>query len=275
MGKKIIDCFSFYNEFDMLKFRLKYLYDYVDYFVLVEATHTYAGNPKELYYQNNKHLFEPYNDKIIHIIAELTNKEQEANAWVRENGQRNFINYGIDKIKDELTDDDLICISDLDEIPDRNMLNSLKSMEIKNDFVYNFNVKLYYYNLNCRSKGICIYPRMTNYYTYINKFDRKPNSIRRYGDDNYKITIEQGGWHLSYFGDIEFIKNKIREFAHQEHNNQHYLNDEKIMHQIKTQGDLYFRSGGESDFEYVAFENNNYLPENYEELIKFSDLYKS
>ena len=275
MVHKFIDCFTFYNEIDLLKFRLKYLYDYVDYFILVESELTHAGNPKELYYQNNKHLFEPYNDKIIHIIADLPTIEQASSAWTRENCQRNAIDLGIDKIKEELKDTDLIYISDLDEIPDRNTITSFKSMETQNDYVYNLKQTLYYYNLNCRSKGYWIFPRMTNYYSYINKFNKTPQKIRDFNDDNFMITLEKGGWHFSYLGDVNFIKNKITEFSHQEFNNETYLNDEKIIHQIKTQRDLYFRCISVSEFEYVAFEDNDYLPENYEELIKFSDLYKS
>ena len=61
MVNKIIDCFTFYNELKILKFRLEYLYDHVDYFILVEGTLSHAGKPKELFYQNNKDQFEKYN----------------------------------------------------------------------------------------------------------------------------------------------------------------------------------------------------------------------
>ena len=55
---KIIDCFIFYNELDMLTYRLNILNDVVDYFVLVESNHTFVGKEKPLFYQDNKHLFE-------------------------------------------------------------------------------------------------------------------------------------------------------------------------------------------------------------------------
>ena len=66
---KIVDCFIFYNELKMLKFRLKYLYNYVDHFVLVESTKTFTGTPKPLFFQNNKHEFLEYLDKIIHVVG--------------------------------------------------------------------------------------------------------------------------------------------------------------------------------------------------------------
>lgn len=66
---KVIDCFIFYNELDMLKFRLNELNDIVDYFVIVECTKTFANADKELYFENNKEQFSKYLDKIIHIIV--------------------------------------------------------------------------------------------------------------------------------------------------------------------------------------------------------------
>ena len=55
---KIVDCFTFYNELDMLTYRLNILNDVVDYFVLVESIHTHIGKEKPLFYQENKQLFE-------------------------------------------------------------------------------------------------------------------------------------------------------------------------------------------------------------------------
>ena len=68
---KIIDCFLFYNELELLKFKLKELNDIVDYFVLIESKYTFVGNEKELYYEKNKVLFSEYNHKIIHVIHEI------------------------------------------------------------------------------------------------------------------------------------------------------------------------------------------------------------
>ena len=63
----IVDTFTFFNELDMLKYRLELLGPLVDKFVLVEATVSYRGLPKRLYYEENKHLFEPWNLSLIHI----------------------------------------------------------------------------------------------------------------------------------------------------------------------------------------------------------------
>ena len=67
---QIADCFIFYNELKMLDYRLHVLNHVVDYFILVEATHTHVGNPKPLFFQENKELFAPYLHKIIHIVVD-------------------------------------------------------------------------------------------------------------------------------------------------------------------------------------------------------------
>ena len=265
MVNKIIDCFTFYNELKILKFRLEYLYDYVDYFILVEGTLSHAGKPKELFYQNNKDQFEKYKDKIIHVIvSDMKTVEEAPDAWVRENYQRNCIDKGIKELN--LNDNDIIHISDADEIPDRNVFLKFKN-ESYNNARFTILQDLYYYNLNCRFKDKWNYAKIINYYTYKNVFNRKPQDIRLKDFNNY-IPIEKGGWHFSYLGDINFIVNKLKNFAHQEFNNNNYTNPEKIETYIKNNvsifDDLNINNNGGK---YISFEENDYLPENYQMLI--------
>src|SRR3989338_10201209 len=96
---KIYDCFSFFNEVELLKVRLDELYDSVDYFVLVESVETHRGNPKTLYFSENKHLFQPYLDKIIHIV--LDEYHPEMGLWTREHHQRESIKNGLTHCTDE------------------------------------------------------------------------------------------------------------------------------------------------------------------------------
>jgi beta-1,4-mannosyl-glycoprotein beta-1,4-N-acetylglucosaminyltransferase len=92
---QIIDCFTFFNELKMLELRLTELNDVVDYFVLVESTKTFSNNDKQLFYKENKHLFEKFNDKIIHIIVD---EFPEGDNWSREVYQRNAIQRGLNLI---------------------------------------------------------------------------------------------------------------------------------------------------------------------------------
>ena len=70
MTIKIIDCFIFYNELELLTYRINILNDVVDYFVIVESTHTFIGKEKKLYFDENKNLFEKFKKKIIYIIVD-------------------------------------------------------------------------------------------------------------------------------------------------------------------------------------------------------------
>jgi beta-1,4-mannosyl-glycoprotein beta-1,4-N-acetylglucosaminyltransferase len=115
----------------MLNYRLNILDKVVDYFVLVESTHTHVGKEKPLFYNENKHLFEKFNHKIIHIVVDdfphkypnINIEKQE--QWINERFQRDCISRGIDKLN--LTGEDIITITDLDEIPNPNILTQIKN----------------------------------------------------------------------------------------------------------------------------------------------------
>ena len=107
----IYDCFTFFNELDLLEIRLNVLNDVVDRFVLVEAGQTHTGKPKRLLYEENKLRYSKFADKIIHVRIDSFPSGHD--AWWNENYQRNAIMQGLKCAKD----DDIVMISDLDEIP--------------------------------------------------------------------------------------------------------------------------------------------------------------
>lgn len=274
MSRQIIDCFTFYNEIDMLKFRLNYLYDYIDKFVISEALLTHSGMEKKLYFNENKHLFEKYKDKIIHVIVDLPkddiNKSVTENAWTREKLQRNLLDRGLQQLN--LNDNDVIIISDVDEIPDRNTLSALRQVEKIEDIAYAFEQDMYYYNLTCKGKNKWYHPKFVLYQAYKNVYDRMLDNIRM---TNMYGIVKNGGWHFSYFGDVNFIQNKIKNFAHQEFNDEKYWGESNILKQIQNCGDLYLRDNeGSTNFEYCDVKDNTYLPATYEELLPLCDLYK-
>ena len=91
--KSVLDTFIFYNELEMLEFRLTELDPVVDRFVICESKLTFAGNVKPLYFQNNKARFKKWLPKINHVIIE--NEPNAKDAWERERIQRNAIRMGI------------------------------------------------------------------------------------------------------------------------------------------------------------------------------------
>jgi len=263
----IIDCFIFYNELDLLKYRLNILNDVVDYFVLVESRHTFVGKEKPLFYQDNKELFAEFNHKIIHIIVDdfphkfpnidFVKEEQ----WINEKFQRNCISRGIDKL--HLHDNDVVILSDVDEIPRINLLKSIKSNEIKINEVHTLQMDFYYYNLHSKMDHYTDVVRILPYRIY-KQLEMTIDDIRfKY----HKKIINNAGWHLSYFGDGNFIKNKIENFAHQELNIELFTNKDNIENRIKNNKDLFDRP---TNIIYIEIEDNNNLPPQYDNyLTKF------
>ncbi|MGC1878481.1 MAG: hypothetical protein WA347_06825 [Rhabdochlamydiaceae bacterium] len=108
---KIYDCFTFFNEFELLEIRLNELNDVVDYFVLVEMDETFQGSPKPLLFKENHKKFEKFLHKIIYVgVTERI--EVHNNPWEREKFQRDQIMRGLQ----QCADNDVILVSDLDEI---------------------------------------------------------------------------------------------------------------------------------------------------------------
>ena len=80
--KKVIDCFTFYNELEILELRLEELYDVVDLFILVEAEKTHKGENKRFIFEENKWRFEKWIDKIINVKAYYPSNIDD--PWSRE-----------------------------------------------------------------------------------------------------------------------------------------------------------------------------------------------
>ena len=154
---KIFDCFMYFDEEVVLDLRLNTLNEYVDYFVIVESVFTHRGDKRNLIFNHKK--FEKFKDKIIYLVFDQEPNNIEKvfdedsqgeksrklilNAALRENGQRNFILNGLNNA----ADNDLILISDVDEIPDLKNLDlgkiNQKIIFFKQDmFYYKFNLKL-------------------------------------------------------------------------------------------------------------------------------------
>jgi beta-1,4-mannosyl-glycoprotein beta-1,4-N-acetylglucosaminyltransferase len=260
---KIIDCFIFYNEIDILTYRLNILNNLVDYFIIVESTHTFVGNNKKLYFNDNKHLFELFNDKIIHIIVDdfpykLPTIINDAVTWPNEKYQRNAISKGINKLNN-LTDDDIIIISDVDEIPNPEILKNIK----KGEYIININIiemDMYYYDLNSRFKHKWRHPKILSYANY-KQFNNNCDDIRNYC--NIPI-IYNGGWHLSCFGDKYFIKNKLQNFSHVECNVPEFTNLDNIQEKIDKSLDII---GRDLEMNFIKLEDNNNLPPNYDKYL--------
>ena len=263
---KIIDCFIFANEVDLLKYRLAVLNNVVDKFIIVEAKHTFSGIEKELSYNKNKKSFQKYEDKIIHIIVDLPHKQPDIDyktdqQWQNEYTQRNAIMQGLSQIV--LAPEDIIIISDADEIPDPDNLKKVKEVD-PNFTALRLEQDYYYYNLSSKFVDPWYYSVMIKY-GYLIETGLTPQECRhapKFG------IFNKGGWHLSYFGDVSFIQKKIKSFSHQQYNTEPYNTAENIKDCMKNSTDLFNRDKKFHSMVRVPLEENDYLPPEYSTLLK-------
>ena len=229
---KIYDCFMYFDEEVVVDVRLNTLNEFVDYFVIVESIYTHKGDFRELKFNHKK--FEKFKDKIIYIVDEETypqtdeintedsegEKSRKAifNAAYRENGQRNLITRGLKKANDE----DIIMISDVDEIPKLSELNfkniNEKIILFKQDmFYYKFN--LWLPNLIWTGTKACKKKNLVNPQWLRNIKDRKYSFFRIdtfFSKTKYTSikVINDGGWHFSNIKTQKEIEFKLRSYLH-------------------------------------------------------------
>lgn len=248
---KIIDSFIFYNEVDILNLRLHELNEQVDYFILVEANKTFTNNSKEFIFENNKDKFKEFLNKIIHI--KVYDMPSGNNNWNREFHQRNCIQRGLQLVP-YLNNNDIILISDVDEIINRETIIKLK--KDKQSKIYNLNMDLYYYNLETKAKIMNCWPlvRAGPYYL-INEYN-SISDIRKKNFDSYNNS----GWHLSYFGGVKQIKNKIENFSHQEFNIKNIIDTDSINNSIINKKDVLKRDNPHGGFTNISINKNGNLP---------------
>jgi beta-1,4-mannosyl-glycoprotein beta-1,4-N-acetylglucosaminyltransferase len=264
----IIDCFMFFNEYDILEGRLKYLYNTVDYFVIVESNITHSGKSKPLNYLANVDRYQQYAKKILYFPLAIDSKKYNWNikstrtesyspSWAVENLQRNHIAKALELF----SPDDIVIISDVDEIPNKHILTTVIDNLTVEVPAITLIQDMFYYNFNQKQ----VIPWSGSVVT-TNKsaLERKPQWFR---SSRSKLpTINNGGWHLSYWGDVEHIKNKLNSFAHQEYNTEQYNSIENIQSAIEQGKDLF----GRLDNQFVKFDKNT-LPKDF--LLAFDKSY--
>jgi beta-1,4-mannosyl-glycoprotein beta-1,4-N-acetylglucosaminyltransferase len=203
---KVVDAFMFYNELEMLKYRLTVMGPYVDRFVICECPVSHAGKPKPLYFQENKHLFEPWLDKITHLVWKdgFRYVSEKKDSWYNENTQRNHLLEGLRDLKPN----DIVIISDIDEIISPTILERIDDILVGNPIVA-LSMDLYYYDIEHVLPGPWEFARAVRY-DFVR--DVKPHNCRN--SSRKDPVIQDAGWHLSFFGDDRFIVNKTKNYAH-------------------------------------------------------------
>lgn len=238
---KIFDCFTYFNEDMMLNIRLNELNKFVDYFCIVECAFDHQGNKKKQCFNINN--FEKFKHKIKYLFVDTLpqniHENLVSNKWSIENYQRNCIS----KLLTNADDNDIVIISDLDEIPKLKNFNIRKKHLSKKYII--FQQKFFYYKFNnqnitrkkwagsksCLYKNLSLPQKIRDLKT--------PNifNIKKRFFDEFFIN-SNGGWHFSFIMDYQKIKEKIQSYGHREYNNEEYTNIENIKKRILSGEDI-------------------------------------
>ena len=246
---KIYDCFTFFNELELLELRLESLYDVVDYFVIVEADKTHANVSKPFNFYEHSGRFKKYFPKIHYLMDTSVVEYKGVGDWAIEKNQRNNIMKGLT----DAEPDDLIMISDADEFPDPVIIKTIReSFSDENKRVdlvafydptpytrgtlipfhcgipiakfldlspisFHLRSYLYYFDLKsdlpCEGTSLCKFKHLDS-----------PQALRDVRKGLPRII--NGGWHFSYMGGIKRITEKMQaavEDVELFHENKKYL----------------------------------------------------
>tara|TARA_Y100000590_G_scaffold394947_1_gene474524 strand:+ start:16 stop:894 length:879 start_codon:yes stop_codon:yes gene_type:complete len=260
----------FFDEEMLLDLRLNTMNEYVDKFVITEATYMHNGKPKKLNFDINK--FSKFKDKIIYIVVDKEpgdlfkiyesdkNKKDTRgqklvlNGYKRDNYQRQMAHEALKNIDP----DDWIIINDIDEIPN---LKKINFKEQKNKFVI-FKQKIFYYKFNllysnvfwfgskaCKKKYFISPQWLRNV-----KHKKYPIwrldtvfSKKKYRDIKY---VNDGGWHFTNIKSPEDIQKKLLNYTHHYEYEQSGMTIEDLKRKILERKIIYDHSVDQRKFKW-------------------------
>lgn len=214
------DAFTFFNELDLLDLRLHELDRHIDFFVLVEAPWTFQGNPKPLFFGENRARFKRFLPRIRHVVVQ--DAPASADPWQREYHQRNAIHRGLVGAGDG----DLVLVSDADEIP---RPSAIAEAERRACFSF-LELGLHYYYLDWFAQPWCRAYAAPHALLAAMPDLSKPRSLdRRYFATGVpESVIPDAGWHFSWAGGIERMMDKLAAFSHTEPSVQAWRNPAQL-----------------------------------------------
>lgn len=236
----VYDCIPFFNEIDILKLRLHILDPIVDQFIIEEATVTFSGEEKELCFEKNRELFKEFLPKIRYIVVD--NSPTDTTTHLRDKFQKNALEKGLINA----TDEDVIILSDVDEIPNPKVLENIIE-NFDQDKIYHLAQRMFYCFLNMEEMsgnllsitgefpgverrmwlGTKVFSKKHIPSTGIIELREAPVTAAN------AVRVADGGWHFGYMGSrheddvAKRIGDKVVAAAHQEYNTQDILAEAK------------------------------------------------
>lgn len=243
---KILDTFLFTHEFDLLELRLRALWPVVDKFLLMEGDHNFANKPKEMRFNEQEERFAWAKEKLVvvsHVGAFKDAPENVAHGelFVEHQHRQALYDAAIILGKTERLDkDDILLISDIDEIPSREVIEKLKADK---DFPSPllFNQDFYYYNIRCH-RGKRWHGTMAM------RFGYKLGDVgaARLNRSYMPKLSEHCGWHFAHFYDSAGIKEKLEHSSHQHYNSSDFYDPDYLKKCVAENKSYLGKNDGDS-----------------------------
>lgn len=244
MRSKVYDCFTYFNEDQLLKLRLETLWDQVDFFVICESVLTHAGNSKSINFNINN--FYKYKEKIRYLIIDKYDFIS-ANPWDYENYQRNFLMNGLW----DAVDKDWVIVSDLDEIPNPDTIKMFDPQRYPRASLIQKSYTFFLNNLVLENGQPFLWDlaKITTFRNLKTIF-KCPEELRHYKSRGIFRGIKKtlmkhrtqlilnGGWHFTWMGGVEKIIAKVQSTAHQEINTPQNRDPERIKEKLLAGQDV-------------------------------------
>ncbi len=235
----------YFDEDLVLDLRLNILHEHVEKFIIAEATRDHSGKEKKLNFDFKN--FSKFKDKINYLIIDdlpinvkSKKKNWDANHW-RDQYQRDSLARGFKKCDEN----DLIMISDIDEIPDPNKLSEFKIQNKYACFMQkNFQSKLNLLNITDKywmGTKICQKKHLKSP-QWLRDIKTKKRSFWKFYKPKEPQLIFDGGWRFSFLKKPKDIAKKIKAYSHQEFNKNNFTNIKNIEKKIIEKSDIFGRN---------------------------------
>lgn len=215
----LIDCFTYFNEVELLKLRYEVLKDHVDGFIIAEADKTHRGDPKPFSLEEVLEKENIPSHNIFIVRALLPSKEEVEDPWVRERGQRDALAEALKK----LPEDTIFICSDCDELPNPSYFDEIKEYLASHpNKICGLDMSMHYGRADlqlCSDKGEVFNWRCATACTINTLLKLGSITEIRNQQDRYFIGDRDGGWHFSWMGGVEKRKTKLSSIA------EHYIWD--------------------------------------------------
>ncbi|KAG0043912.1 hypothetical protein BGZ83_010921 [Gryganskiella cystojenkinii] len=279
-------------ELDLLELRLNELSQHVDWFVIIEAERTFAGQPKPLYFRLNEPRFEKFRRQILHVVLPAEKFDPQSSGWDREKVTRN-LGFWTTLDTHRPRDGDWLMISDMDELPRRSVLQAMRDQDLSTENgrlfsdgaegsgsdLFRFACQFYYYSYEYQHTGplwhgpVVARYRSSDYWSQKTRSDDPQAKIMRdlSGDDwreagnkmrglresSLATYVDDACFHCSWcFPTIAQVTSKVESYSHFDHNQDQYKSRQWILNAVKEGRDLFERDLDQ----FVYVENNEDLP---------------